>query len=89
MCVAQKSSTETSSMNGKARERNPEDETEPRIMIQILYNLIRHIQDDPQTPKEIEKYGYWNAWACGLAQQRIRKLKKLAKVYVQKTGGIV
>jgi hypothetical protein len=62
--------------------RDPATETEPRIMIQILYNLLQHVED------ERPKCGY-NAWAMGDAQRRVHKLQRLAKVYVQKTGGIV
>ena len=61
---------------------NPANETEPRIQLQILYNLLRHVEDDPSPPNG------WNAWAMGLAQKRIHRLQRLAKVYVKKSGGI-
>ena len=61
---------------------DPAGETEPRIMLQILYNLLRHVEDEPADAS-------YSAWAVGTAQERLRYLRKLARIYVKNTGGIV
>jgi len=64
----------------KAPIAKPEDETEPRIMLQILYNLLRHIED--VSPNK-DLYNNLRQIA-----KRLHKIQRLSKVYVKKTGGI-
>jgi hypothetical protein len=61
--------------------RVEENENDKRIQLQILYNLLKHVEDEDGS-------GY-NAWAMGQAQKRLKKIRRLAKIYVQKSGGIV
>jgi len=58
--------------------RDPADETEPRIMLQILYNLLANIT------RNVGRKQSWNE----TVYRRILHARKLAKVYVNKTGGI-